>query len=85
MVGFWSAGVGLCFLPKPAIFVPGEDMLQAEAGPRRGPRGGDLILHRVQSKQVKFQQISAGDMNLGRSKIEILWDFMYVYVFFFKL
>ena len=41
-------------------------MLQAEAGPRRGPRGGDLILHRVQSKQVKFQQISAGDMNLGR-------------------
>lgn len=68
----YPLSVGLCFLPKPAIFVPGEDMLQAEAGPRRGPRGGDLILHRVQSKQVKFQQISAGDMNALLSYISAL-------------
>ena len=45
----YPLSIGLCFVPKPAVFVPAEDMLQAEAGTGRGPRGADLLLHRVVS------------------------------------
>lgn len=34
-----------------------QDMLQAEAGTGRGPRGADLLLHRVAGGQVRFESI----------------------------
>lgn len=57
--------VGLIFLPKPALFVAAEDILEAQAGTGRGPRGGDLIIHRTSGgAPVKFENV-AGAPNLG--------------------
>eukprot|EP00434_Breviolum_minutum_P018057 symbB.v1.2.015924.t1/scaffold1202.1/size131747/8 len=59
----YPLSIGLCFVPKPAVFVPAEDMLQAEAGTGRGPRGADLLLHRVAGAQVRFESIPGSDMS----------------------
>jgi len=59
----YPLSIGLCFVPKPAVFVPAEDMLQAEAGTGRGPRGADLLLHRVAGGQVRFESIPGSDMS----------------------
>ena len=55
--------VGLIFLPRPALFVPAEDILEAQAGTGRGRRGGDLVIHRAcGEKAAKFENIQGGHM-----------------------
>ncbi|CAE8597715.1 unnamed protein product, partial [Polarella glacialis] len=54
---------GLCFLPRPATFIPAEDILSAEAGKGGGPRGGDLVVHRVdKALPDTFSNVSRADI-----------------------
>eukprot|EP00931_Biecheleriopsis_adriatica_P087563 TRINITY_DN62006_c0_g1_i1.p1 TRINITY_DN62006_c0_g1~~TRINITY_DN62006_c0_g1_i1.p1 ORF type:complete len:428 (+),score=114.83 TRINITY_DN62006_c0_g1_i1:24-1286(+) len=56
---------GLCFLTKPAIFLSAEDILSAEAGRGGGPRGGELVVHRVSAKiPYVFSNLSRSDVPL---------------------
>lgn len=52
---------GLAFLPKPAIFVPGDDILEAQAG-TGAPGGEDLIIHRESGGEVRFQSVASSDL-----------------------
>eukprot|EP00930_Biecheleria_cincta_P034166 TRINITY_DN23628_c0_g1_i1.p1 TRINITY_DN23628_c0_g1~~TRINITY_DN23628_c0_g1_i1.p1 ORF type:complete len:443 (+),score=98.70 TRINITY_DN23628_c0_g1_i1:23-1330(+) len=54
---------GLLFLLRPATFISSEDMLGAEAGSGGGPRGGELVVHRVSTKAPEiFSNVGRGDM-----------------------
>ncbi|CAJ1383967.1 unnamed protein product [Effrenium voratum] len=59
----YPLSVGLCFLPKPAIFMPAKDILHAEAGSGHGPRGGDLIIHRISNTTPHiFSNLAGADV-----------------------
>jgi len=58
----YPLAAGLCFLPKPATFLPAEDILDAEAGSNSGPRGGELIIHRYNDKKpTVFSNLAGAD------------------------
>ncbi|CAE7487933.1 POB3 [Symbiodinium sp. CCMP2456] len=58
----YPLAAGLCFLPKPATFLPVEDILDAEAGSNSGPRGGELIIHRYDDKKpTVFNNLTGAD------------------------
>ncbi|CAE7201447.1 POB3 [Symbiodinium natans] len=58
----YPLSAGLCFLPKPAVFLPIEDIFDAEAGSNSGPRGGELIIHRLSEKKpTVFGNLAGAD------------------------